>query len=82
MVFNGSTMESKEAQASKQEGEPDEEVIEVPDDEEREDHVHVCSAFVCALGQLFTPFLFLSPSYSGSKKCPNVCMFFTKVDSP
>ena len=20
--------------------------------------------------------------YSGSKKCPNVCMFFTKVDNP
>ena len=22
------------------------------------------------------------PAYSGSKKCPNVCMFFTKVDNP
>ena len=21
-------------------------------------------------------------TYSGSKKCPNVCMFFTKVDNP
>ena len=24
----------------------------------------------------------LAISYSGSKKCPNVCMFFTKVDNP
>ena len=23
-----------------------------------------------------------SVTYSGSKKCPNVCMFFTKVDNP
>ena len=23
-----------------------------------------------------------SNMYSGSKKCPNVCMFFTKVDNP
>lgn len=61
MAFNDPAMESKEAQASKQEGEPDEEVIEVPDDEEREDHMHIRSAFVRALGQLFNPFLFLSP---------------------
>ena len=25
---------------------------------------------------------FLLVSYSGSNNCPNVCMFFTKVDNP
>ena len=63
MAFEGPAVESKEVQAPKLEGEPDEEVLEVPDDEEREDHARVRSAFVRALGQLFTPFC-LPPAHS------------------
>ena len=59
MAFEGPTAESKEAQALKLDREPDEEVLKVPDDKEREDHARILSMFVRVLGQLFTPFVSL-----------------------
>ena len=41
-----------------------------------------CMLWSVARRQHKSEFQMISSPYSGSKKCPNVCMFFTKVDNP